>query len=607
MSAPAAPLCDTGAVGPALNLPPGMLTAAVRLCAVLPLLAGACAGIPEIPPPPAGHLGADPDARPAQVPDIPSMTPPAAFVHPPGKESMRYSVAVHQLPVQELLLALSRDSATNIDIHPDLRGIVTLNAVDQPLTAILDRIAEQVNLRYRIASGTVFVAPDRPFLQIYRVDYVNLERDTTSTISVSGQISAGAVTAGAASAGAGGSSQTAVTSTSRNNFWAAVVGNLQRILSMSRTQRESAEERQARAESVIAARRERIAQAGAVAPAGDAARELYRSAFGGQTSGSDGLPDDQILVNQVAGTITVMATQREHTLVQRYLDGVRQAAERQVLIECTIVEVKLSDTYQAGVDWQQIGRPGQGWRWSQELLGSALGTAPRMVLGYAASDGDLQIAVRLLERFGRTRVLSSPKIMSLNNQTALLKVVDNVVYFTVASSVSQNQTQTLQSVTTTPSTVAVGVVLSLTPQIDATGTVNLVVRPTISRISRFVDDPNPLLKVDARGDPLPNPIANRVPEIQVREMESVIRLQSTQTAVLGGLIQDGVRRDRDQVPGLGRLPRVGDAFAYRDEALDKTELVIFIRPTVVSSPSIQSAELRHLQRLLPNAMAQGMQ
>lgn len=565
------------------------------------LLAAGCAGTQELPIS-AGHLARVAPGQPDPVPDIPATVAPAALMPAPGGEPMRYSVSVHELPVQELLLALARDARENIDIHPGLQGLVSLNAVDQPLTAILDRIAEQVSLRYRVHGGTVFVLPDTAYLHTYRIDYVNLARDTSSTISVSGQISAGAPGAavGAGGAGAGGSSQTSVTSTSRNNFWEAIVQNLQRILSVSRAQRESADQRQARAEALVAARRERIAQAGAVAPAGDAAKELYRSAFGAE------LPDtaaggDDILVNQVAGTLSVMATEREHALVRRYLDSVAQAAERQVLIECTIVEVKLSDAYQAGVDWQQLGRPGRPWRLGQELLGSALGAAPRMVIGYGDGDSDLQVTVRLLERFGRTRVLSSPKIMALNNQTALLKVVDNVVYFTVASSVSQNQTQTLQSVTTTPSTVAVGVVLSLTPQIDAGATVNLIVRPTISRISRFVDDPNPLLKVDARGEPLPNPIANRVPEIQVREMESVIRLHSRQTAVLGGLIQDGARRDRDQVPGLGRLPRVGDAFAFRDEAVDKTELVIFLRPTVVASASVQSANLEHLRRFLPEA------
>jgi general secretion pathway protein D len=147
--------------------------------------------------------------------------------------------------------------------------------------------------------------------------------------------------------------------------------------------------------------------------------------------------------------------------------------------------------------------------------------------------------------------------------------------------------------------VAVGVVLSLTPQINENGTVTLTVRPTISRVSRFVEDPNPELKVDAQGNALPNPISNLVPEIQVREMESVLQLVSSQTAVLGGLIQDNVRRDRDQVPYAGNLPRVGDAFAFRDEEVSKSELVIFLRPTVVRNPTLDSEELKHLRRLLP--------
>ena len=575
--------------------------AAVGRLLMLPLALGACAGPRELPVSTA-HITQE-QVQAADSLPIPSTVLPSAFASPPLPEPLIYSVVVHEVPVQELLLALARDTRENIDIHPGLQGVVTLNAIDQPLTAILDRLAEQVNMRYRIEGHTVFISPDTPYLRTYQVDHVNLTRDTNSTISVSGQISASGGE-GSAATSAGGSSQTSVTSTSRNNFWELLVHNLQRIVSARRALSESSAERQARAEAVVNARRERIAQAGAVAAAGDAAKDLYRSAFGNDAAQAAAAPEADILINPVAGTVSVMATQREHALVQRYLDGVKQAAERQVLIECTIVEVTLSDAYQAGIDWQQVIRRGQGWRLSQELLGNALGAAPRMVLGYGTDDSDLQVTVRLLERFGRTRVLSSPKIMALNNQTALLKVVDNVVYFTVASSVSQNQTQTLQSVTTTPSTVAVGVVLSLTPQIDAARSVNLIVRPTISRISRFVDDPNPLLKVDAKGEPLANPIANRVPEIQVREMESVIRLMSRQTAVLGGLIQEGSRHDRDQVPGIGRIPRAGDAFAYRDEASEKTELVIFLRPTVVTNPSIQSAELRHLQPFLPQSASE---
>jgi general secretion pathway protein D len=208
-------------------------------------------------------------------------------------------------------------------------------------------------------------------------------------------------------------------------------------------------------------------------------------------------------------------------------------------------------------------------------------------------------AVKMLERFGDVKVLSSPKIMALNNQTALLKVVDNVVYFTIQQSTSQAQSSTVIQVTTTPNTVAVGVVLSLTPQISENGAVTLTVRPTISKVARFVKDPNPLLVVDSTGKPLPDPIENLIPEIVVREMESVLQLVSGQTAVLGGLIQDNVKRDRNQVPFVGSLPNVGDAFAYRDEQVQKSELVIFLRPTMVTNPSLDSDELKHLRKLLP--------
>ena len=118
-------------------------------------------------------------------------------------------------------------------------------------------------------------------------------------------------------------------------------------------------------------------------------------------------------------------------------------------------------------------------------------------------------------------------------------------------------------------------------------------------------DPNPLLKVNAQGQPLPNPIENKVPEIQVREMESVLQLTSQQTAVLGGLIQETTKRNRDQLPVAGNLPKIGDLFAYRDEASERSELIIFVRPTVVTNPSLDSAALRHLKQFDPQAKGQG--
>jgi len=193
-------------------------------------------------------------------------------------------------------------------------------------------------------------------------------------------------------------------------------------------------------------------------------------------------------------------------------------------------------------------------------------------------------------------VLSSPKLMALNNQTALLKVVDNIVYFEVTSSASQSvQGSTLQSVSTTAKTVAVGVVMSVTPQINEDGRVSLTVRPTVTRLrpeQPFVEDPNPVLI-----------ISNLVPQIQVREMESVLMVGSGQTVVLGGLMQDDVRRGRQQLPGADELAAAGELFRFRDEQVSKSELLIFLRPIVVVNPSLESDELRFFQRFLPKPEA----
>ena len=203
----------------------------------------------------------------------------------------------------------------------------------------------------------------------------------------------------------------------------------------------------------------------------------------------------------------------------------------------------------------------------------------------------------LLKQFGDTKVISSPKLMVLNNQTAILKVVDNLVYFTVQAQQSQGSVGggILSTVTTTPNTVPVGVVMSVTPQINETSTVNINVRPTVSRVLSFVRDPNPQLN-GANGALV---IPSQIPQIQVREMESILQVNSGNTAILGGLMQDEIQRNADKVPGLSEIPVVGKVFTGRDDANSKTELVIFLRPTVISNASLESDELQAYKQYLP--------
>jgi general secretion pathway protein D len=571
-------------------------------------LAG-CAIRPKIPPS-EGHIAAAaPQEKESKVPQPVSVGP---YVPPPKVQTKvpTYTVVVHEVPVKELLFALARDTKQNFDVHPAIQGLVSINAIDETLPSILERISRQVNIRYKNEGKVIVVLPDTPYAKTYKVNYVNMTRDSTSTIGVSGQIDGGDSVSGSSGGGGGGqggtsgSSTTTVNTHTKNNFWDVLRENVQSILAATRAQATSAEDRQAKAEAARSAREEKLAQAEAVARAGANATNLFNTVFGASSQAPGQVAGQDVVVNPVTGTVTILATEKQHLLVQQYLDGVSSASQRQVLIEATIAEVTLSNNYQGGIDWRRVANSGSnGISFKQELTGSNLGSAPRLFVGYenlGSRFGEVAASLKLLEQFGSTRVLSSPKLMAINNQTALLKVVDNIVYFTIDQQTNQAaNAPTITTYTSKVHTVAVGMVMAMTPQINENGVVTLTVRPTISRVTSFAEDPNPALKVDSSGRPLTTPISNKIPQVQVREMESVLQMVSGQTAILGGLMQDNVRRDRDQIPGVGSLPRVGEAFSYRDESVTKTELVIFLRPTIVTNPSVSDGDLASLKRFLP--------
>ena len=573
------------------------------------LFSGCAANYPQIPQS-EGHITATlaPEAGgiPAPVKTTAFMPPPKAVEKP-----QTYSVVVNEVRAKELLFALARDTKQNIDVHPGIQGLVTLNAVNETLPAILERIARQVNIRYKLEGDTLVVTPDTSYFKTYNVNYVNLARNTTSNNSVSGQISTSVGGTGGAAQPAGGAanySSTTVTSTSNNNFWEVLKDNIRSILSATHAQSQSAEDKAARAEALIAARDERLQQAGAVAQAGAAADKLYATAFGGGPALPGDVKDD-IVLNPVAGTVSVLATEKQHALVQQYLNGVTEASQRQVLIEASIVEVTLSDQYQAGVDFSKIGN----WTINQTLTTLSTAVPPVTTIAYnVGGSTNINSTVTLLETFGKTRVLSSPKMIALNNQTALLKVVENVVYFSVTAVPAVLSTTTAaavqqQTFNTTAQTVPLGLVMSVTPQINENGMVTLIVRPTITTAPTFVQDPNPGLTVTTRtlGVESTSIIPNLVPQVRTQEMESVLQVGSGQIVVLGGLMQDTETRKRNSIPGLGKLPLIGDLFSFRDDKVTKSELIVFLRPTVITNPSLDSDELKYFKRFLPQPETTG--
>ena len=552
--------------------------------ALLAMMAAACAPVPMKPA--AQHISAD---EPRPVGDIPAPVQ-IAPVLPPPKPTARpetYSVVVNNVRVQELLFALARDAKLNVDIHPEIAGTITLNAIEQTLPQLLARIARQVDMRYEIRDNTIIVVPDSPYLRTYRVDYLNMSRDTQSDVSLSTSIGGGAVAGAGAAAGtpAGGGTQQRISNKSNNHFWESLIANVKDIL------RET----------------DRVLPAQAAAPA-VAVTPPPQPVAPGQTPPtttttvvtpaaptSTYIEKASVIANPEAGILTIRATGRQHEKIQEFLDQVLASASRQVLIEATVVEVRLNNEYQQGINWSAMGR---GFSISQPGGGASPAGVDtgNFTIGYLRPSGNLSVVLRFLESFGTLKVLSSPKVSVLNNQTAMLRVVDNLVYFTIKTDISQNQNQTITVFTTVVNPYAVGFVMSVTPQISDSDRVLLNVRPTITREIGRALDPNPALK-DLN-------ITNSVPLLQTRELESMLHIQSGQVAIMGGLMQDEVEEVDDGIPGVNRIPGVNQVLRQLRNTNRKTELVVFLRPTVVRDASIDG-DFRRFRSLLPdeNTMA----
>jgi len=552
----------------------------------LTLTISGCGQTPIKPSP--THIRADEARAEGTIPPPVQLTP----VLPQPKPSARpetYSVVVNNVRVQELLFALARDARLNVDIHSDITGSVTLNAIDQTLPQLLTRIARQVDLRWEIDGQNLVVMRDTPFLRLYRVDYVNLARDARSVQNLSTQVS-GASQPGASATASQNNSTAVINSVSANKFWDTLVANVKEILQET--------------DKVLPAGATAATPPSTTAPTPPGGAPAAAATLA-QAPTATFREAASVIANPETGILNIRATSRQHEQVQQFLDNVLTNAKRQVLIEATVAEVQLNNEYQRGIDWQRVrtnalatGVPGfgtgnSGLEFSQSSAGTPANiNTNAFVFGGAIASLNFNVALKLLESFGDVRVLSSPKISVLNNQTAVLKVVDNLVFFTIQAQSTANQTTTLTTFTTTLNSVPVGFILSLVPQISDTDTVVLNLRPTISRKIGDVADPNPSLKTAG--------VTSLIPVIQTREMESVLRVQSGQVAVLGGLMQDASSRVEDTIPGLRDLPGIGQLLEQRRDTNQKTELVIFLRPVVIRDPNLD-ADYSAYRGLLPGA------
>ncbi len=565
------------------------------------------------------HLAPPPrvvGAPPPLLEPAPAPPTPVASAAPPT-----YSVSVRDVPVRDLLYAIARDAKLNLDVHPGVDGRVTMQVVEQTLTDILDRLSEQLPLRYEVSGRNLLVLPDEPVLRQYRIDYLNVERNLKAKIGASSAVGAGQ---------SASNSETEIDSVSANQFWARLTANVREVLGLpptdaaggagvtpagtagsGATASPGSSGNKASPTPIPVPAVASAGVAGSTAPPG-AAGAAQSSASPAPTPSpavapsapivaaggalQTAVPPAAVIANPEAGLLAVRATHRQHKRVREFLQQLLRQSAQQVLIEATVVEVELFDEYQQGINWTLLRNNLPLLQLSPSTSEGALpggtrndGRSPAVLTWTPSLTGGqwrLDTALRLLESFGNTRVLSSPKISAVQSQPALLKVTREEVYFRIQVQYEPPQVglPARFTVSSEPNTVSIGLVMQVIPQIGEGDEVTLSLRPTLTDVKEYLEDPGVAVTLALARQNIPNlpNVSSRVPVVLTREMESIVRVRSGDVAILGGLMRESAANGTDQVPGVGSVPLLGEAFKFRSRRNGKSELVIFLRPTVVS-------------------------
>lgn len=510
------------------------------------------------------------------------------------------SVSVNQtIPLKDVLYEAAEQADYDIELDPRIKGSIIFAARNRPFDEVIDKISQSAGLRYKFSDDSVKIELDTPYHEIYKINYLSYIRANSSSISndvavVSGQ-------------GADTGSKFKAEAKSEANFWGELEANLTQIIGVNRdagtlrTKRDprvtAVAENPAPVEPVLLTADGEIAQGGAAAQPGQAVQVAAPDAVlrveplpvedeePAQTGSEDPFAG-RYSVNKQAGIISVFATERLHKQISTYLDALRRASTSQVLIEAKVLEVALTDEFSAGIDWTLTDLFNERLSLGVDTIGDTLAPvfdpapSPSLSLGAVYQAGDLNAAVQAMNRFGTVRALASPRLTVLNNQSAVLNVAKNQVYFELEVDTSQTDAGTTVDIDSNIRNVPEGVLINVQPSIDLDSeTIAMAVRPTVTRITEFVNDPGVAFAVaDAN---LTEPIESPVPIVNVQEFDSVIQVNNGQPIVLGGLIQDRTSSTQVGVPVLSEVPLFGGLFRNQSDRIEKTELVVLLKATII--------------------------
>jgi MSHA biogenesis protein MshL len=479
---------------------------------------------------------------------MPDVTLPAM---PPSdvaneKQEQRFDIAVSNVPAKDFFMGLIKDTKYNITVNEQVIGNVSLELKSVTVPQVMDAVRDNYGFEYEKTSYGYKVFPRRLETRVFNVNYIDVDRTGQSQVTIgSGQITSNILaqnSGGAATTTTSQSSSTPsgmVSTSSSSKFWELLKQNLETII--------------------------------------------------GTQDGRS------VVVNPRSGSVIVRAYSNELRYISQYLDNIQSVIHRQVIIEAKVLEVELTAGFKNGINWKALGLyqgsiiPTLGTNDTHGLSSEDYSKAifPGNVLGVvgmnAHSGSGFSSVIQLLNSQGKVNVLSSPRIATINNQKAVIKVGDDHFFVTnVSSNTSSNSGSSTETANITLTPFFSGISLDVTPQVDENDNVTIHIHPIVSKVTQETKK----FTVNQKEQELPLAAST------VRESDSIVRAKNGQVIVIGGLMASEGQSYQASTPGADRLPGIGGLFKNNAKAARKFELVILLRPIIAEDTSTWQQQLR---------------
>jgi MSHA biogenesis protein MshL len=534
-----------------------------------------------------------------------ALLPPAATLArelPKARPALqeRFNVSFNNVPAQQFFRSIVAGTRYNMLVHPDVTGTISANLKDVTLVETLDAVREMYGYDYKIEGTRITIRPLTMQTKMFQVNYLVGQRRGVSNLRVS---STSVANAGTTTNG----------NNSQNNQ------NNQNNQNGNNNQDPNNPNGSNNAMQMDSSDVNTTSRSDFWPDLKSAIEAIVGSKDGGRS----------VVVSPQSGVVVVRAMPEELRNVDTYLKATQLSVDRQVILEAKILEVELNDGYQSGINWASFasfrgahdnrvstgfltpgtsltplpfagGQPppiasGDGLAASTGFSLSNTAAVAGSMFGLALQTNNFAALISFLESQGTVHVLSSPRVATLNNQKAVLKIGTDEFYVTGVTTVT---TATNAGNTTTPTVTLQpffsGVVLDVTPQIDDKGNILLHVHPSVSQVSTV----NKSVNLGTMGS-LSLPLAASA----TSEIDSMVRGQDGRVVAIGGLMRQSSTTDTSQVPVAGKVPLLGALFRNKQNANMKRELVVLIKPTIVEGANNWNQDLldasRRIEQLDP--------